>query len=127
MLLASVEVGKPGAGSGANSSGVSACGVHAVTAAVEVHVVHHQVALPSLQLDLGIAAVDLPWAVNAYTLVFAGFLLLGGRLANLHGRWRVFLAGLGLFTGASLLCCLACSALPGPGSASARPCSPRPP
>ncbi|SCG59338.1 drug resistance transporter, EmrB/QacA subfamily [Micromonospora halophytica] len=61
------------------------------------------VALPSLQQELSVAAIDLPWAVNAYTLVFAGFLLLGGRLADLHGHRRVFLAGLGLFTGASLL------------------------
>src|SRR3954465_10680102 len=60
------------------------------------------VALPSIRRDLGFSAVDLQWVVNAYTLTFAGFLLLGGRAADLLGHRRVFLFGLGLFSLASL-------------------------
>src|SRR5438045_3904333 len=61
------------------------------------------VALPSIRNDLGFTATDLQWVVNAYTLTFAGFLLLGGRAADLLGRRRVFVAGLLLFAVASLL------------------------
>src|SRR5947208_11793859 len=60
------------------------------------------VALPSIRKDLGFSAVDLQWVVNAYTLTFAGFLLLGGRAADLLGPPRVFVAGLLLFSVASL-------------------------
>src|SRR5256714_6214952 len=61
------------------------------------------VALPSIRKDLGFSAVDLQWVVNAYTLTFAGFLLLGGRAADLLGRRKVFLVGLLVFAGASLV------------------------
>jgi EmrB/QacA subfamily drug resistance transporter len=61
------------------------------------------VALPSIRADLGFSAVDLQWVVNAYTLTFAGFLLLGGRAADLLGRQQVFVAGLVLFAAASLV------------------------
>ena len=61
------------------------------------------VALPSIQADLHMSDDDLQWVVNAYTLVFGGFLLLGGRAGDLIGRKRVFLAGVAIFTGASLL------------------------
>jgi EmrB/QacA subfamily drug resistance transporter len=61
------------------------------------------VALPSIRRDLGFTASDLQWVVNAYTLTFAGFLLLGGRAADLLGRRKVFIAGLLLFAFASLL------------------------
>jgi EmrB/QacA subfamily drug resistance transporter len=61
------------------------------------------VALPSMQRDLGFSTSGLQWVVNAYTLTFAGFLLLGGRAADLYGRRRVFIIGLSLFTGASLI------------------------
>jgi EmrB/QacA subfamily drug resistance transporter len=60
------------------------------------------VALPSIRRDLGFSAVDLQWIVNAYTLTFAGFLLLGGRAADLLGHRKVFIAGLALFALASL-------------------------
>src|ERR1700759_1239211 len=60
------------------------------------------VALPSIQSHLGFSADNLQWVVNAYLLLFGGFLLLGGRLADLLGRRRVLLAGLGLFAVASL-------------------------
>jgi EmrB/QacA subfamily drug resistance transporter len=67
------------------------------------------VALPSIRTDLDFTATDLQWVVNAYTLTFAGFLLLGGRAADLLGRRRVFIAGLLLFAFASLLGGLATS------------------
>jgi EmrB/QacA subfamily drug resistance transporter len=65
------------------------------------------VALPSIQTDLDMSESSLQWIVNAYTLLFGGFLLLGGRAGDLIGRKRVFLAGVVLFTTASLLCALA--------------------
>ena len=61
------------------------------------------VALPSIQADLDMSESDLQWVVNAYTLMFGGFLLLGGRAGDLLGRKRVFLAGVVVFTGASFL------------------------
>src|SRR3954447_23569841 len=61
------------------------------------------VALPSIQTDLNFSQENLQWVVNACTLVFGGFLLLGGRTADLLGRRRVFIVGLGLFSLASLL------------------------
>jgi EmrB/QacA subfamily drug resistance transporter len=60
------------------------------------------VALPSISADLGFTAASLAWVVNAYTLAFAGFLLLGGRAADLLGRREVFAGGLALFALASL-------------------------
>jgi EmrB/QacA subfamily drug resistance transporter len=65
------------------------------------------VALPSIQADLDMSESGLQWVVNAYALLFGGFLLLGGRAGDLIGRKRIFLAGLVLFTAASLLCALA--------------------
>jgi EmrB/QacA subfamily drug resistance transporter len=67
------------------------------------------VALPSIDADLGFAAADLQWILSAYALTFGGLLLLGGRAADLIGRRRVFMLGLGFFTAASLLCALAWS------------------
>src|SRR4029077_295577 len=61
------------------------------------------VALPSIRNGLHFSAGDLQWVVNAYALVFGGFLLLGGRAADLFGRQRLFLAGIAVFTVASLL------------------------
>src|SRR5690349_10632875 len=61
------------------------------------------VALPSIQNDLGLSEANLQWIINAYTLVFGGFLLLGGRAGDLLGRKRLFLIGLVIFTTASLL------------------------
>lgn len=62
------------------------------------------VALPSIQRDLGLSSSGLAWVVNAYLVPFGGLLLLSGRLGDLIGRKRVFIAGLGIFTLASLLC-----------------------
>jgi EmrB/QacA subfamily drug resistance transporter len=61
------------------------------------------VALPSIQADLEMSDADLQWIVNAYTLVFGGFLLLGGRAGDLVGRKKIFLVGVVVFTVASLL------------------------
>jgi EmrB/QacA subfamily drug resistance transporter len=65
------------------------------------------VALPSIRNDLGFSESELAWVVNAYLIVFGGFLLLGGRLGDLFGHRRLFLAGISLFTLASLACGLA--------------------
>ena len=62
------------------------------------------VALPSIQADLGFSQTSLAWVVNAYLLTFGGFLLLGGRLGDLFGHRRLFLTGITLFTLASLAC-----------------------
>ncbi len=61
------------------------------------------IALPSVQRGLHFSAADLQWVVNGYTLIFGGFLLLGGRAADLLGRKRLFIAGVILFSAASLL------------------------
>ena len=60
------------------------------------------VALPSMKTDLGFSASGLQWVISAYALTFGGFLMLGGRAADLFGRRRVFMAGLALFSAASL-------------------------
>jgi EmrB/QacA subfamily drug resistance transporter len=65
------------------------------------------VALPSIQIDLGFSQENLQWVISAYALFFGGFLLLGGRAADLLGRRRLFLVGVVLFTGASLVSGLA--------------------
>jgi len=67
------------------------------------------VALPSIQTDLGFSQENLQWVISAYALVFGGFLLLGGRMADLLGRRRLFVGGLVVFTVGSLLCGLAWS------------------
>jgi EmrB/QacA subfamily drug resistance transporter len=65
------------------------------------------VALPTIQDDLGFSQNDLAWVVNAYLIAFGGLLLLSGRIGDLIGQRRIFLIGLAVFTGASLLCALA--------------------
>jgi EmrB/QacA subfamily drug resistance transporter len=67
------------------------------------------VALPSIQIDLGFSQGNLQWVISAYALFFGGFLLLGGRLADLLGRRRVFMGGLVVFAIGSLLCGLSWS------------------
>src|ERR687887_142422 len=64
------------------------------------------VALPSIQDDLGFSQSSLAWLVNAYLIAFGGLLLLAGRLGDLIGQRRVFLIGLAIFTAASLLCAI---------------------
>ena len=67
------------------------------------------VALPSIKTDLGFSQTSLQWVISAYAILFGGALLLGGRLADMLGRRRLFLAGLALFATSSLLCGLAWS------------------
>ncbi|HET6295171.1 MAG TPA: MFS transporter [Kribbella sp.] len=67
------------------------------------------VALPTIQKDLGFSQAGLAWVMNSYLIAFAGLLLLAGRIGDLIGSKRVFLAGLSLFTAASLICGLATS------------------
>ena len=67
------------------------------------------VALPSIKSDLGFSQTGLQWVITAYAIIFGGTLLLGGRLSDLLGRRRLFVAGLGLFSASSLLCGLAWS------------------
>src|ERR1700693_2418057 len=62
------------------------------------------VALPSIQRDMGFSQSGLAWVINACLIAFGGFLLLAGRLGDLLGRKRVYLIGLGVFAAASLLC-----------------------
>src|SRR3954447_14792627 len=89
------------------------------------------VALPAIRRGLSFSSTDLQWVINAYTLTFAGFLMLGGRAADLLGRRRVFLAGIALFTLASLACAasdskallLTARAVQGIGSAIVSPAS----
>jgi MFS family permease len=69
------------------------------------------VALPSIQADLGFSQTALAWVVNAYMLTFGGFLLLSGRLGDLFGNKRVFLGGVVSFTAASIACGIAPSPL----------------
>src|SRR5713226_4227547 len=67
------------------------------------------VALPSIQRDLGFSQSGLAWVINAYLIAFGGFLLLAGRLGDLFGRKRVYLIGLAIFIAASVLCGLSFS------------------
>src|ERR1700746_1349152 len=68
------------------------------------------VAIPSIQTDLHIGESTVQWVITAYAITFGGFLLLGGRMADLLGRRRIFLVGLVLFTLASLACGLSSGA-----------------
>src|SRR3954454_23518954 len=87
------------------------------------------VALPSIQTDLHFSQANLQWVISAYALVFGGFLLLGGRTADILGRRRVFVVGILAFTLGSLLCGLAWTdtsligarAIPGLGAAAISP------
>src|ERR1700733_15555584 len=76
------------------------CAVAQFMVVLDVSIVN--VALPQMRHDLGLTITGQQWVVNAYTLTFAGFLLLGGRAADLFGRRRGYLFGMGLFTLASL-------------------------
>src|SRR6266850_1832767 len=93
------------------ASGVDANAVLALIAVAQFMVVLDatvvNVALPTIKVDVGFSEQSLSWVLNAYTLIFGGFLLLGGRLADRLGRRRLFVAGIALFSGASLICGLA--------------------
>ena len=101
----------PPAAAGRLTSRVNPNAVLAVVAFAQFMVVLDativNVTLPTIKRDLGFSEADLSWIVNAYTLTFGGFLLLGGRAADRLGRRRLFVAGITLFSAASLLCGLA--------------------
>jgi EmrB/QacA subfamily drug resistance transporter len=90
------------------ASGVDANAVLALIAVAQFMVILDativNVALPTIKVDVGFSEQSLSWVLNAYTLMFGGFLLLGGRLADRLGRRRLFVAGIAVFSGASLLC-----------------------
>jgi EmrB/QacA subfamily drug resistance transporter len=105
-----VAVAEPSTNTGAGASSGEASGagvwlVLVVACAAEFMVVLDasvvNVALPTIEASLDFSPAGLQWVVTSYALIFAGFLLLGGRLADLYGRRRVFLAGLAVFTVAS--------------------------
>lgn len=100
MELGTTEVGRPRA--------VNATVVLVVVAVAQFMIILDasvvNVALPTIQHDLGFSQQGLSWVLNAYTLMFGGFLLLGGRLADEFGRRRLFMAGISLFAAASLVC-----------------------
>jgi EmrB/QacA subfamily drug resistance transporter len=96
------------AGDSREETGISTLVVLAVLAGAQLMVILDativNVALPTIERDLGFSPTGLQWVVNAYTLTFGGFLLLGGRLGDRLGRVRLFLAGLTIFVVASLAC-----------------------
>jgi EmrB/QacA subfamily drug resistance transporter len=97
-----------GGGSTGRIAGVSANLVLAIVAVAQFMVVLDasivNVALPTIKVDVGFSEQGLSWILNAYTLIFGGFLLLGGRAADRLGRRRLFMAGIALFAAASLVC-----------------------
>ena len=90
------------------TAGVNPSAVLAVVAVAQFMVVLDasivNVALPTIKHDVGFSEQSLSWILNAYTLIFGGFLLLGGRAADRLGRRRLFMAGIAVFTAASLVC-----------------------
>src|ERR1700674_3168745 len=101
---AEVAAATPRAGRRAGSSGMVLALVCVGQFMVVLDLSIVNVALPSMQRDLGFSTSGLQWVVNAYALAFGGFLLLGGRAGDLFGRRRIFMLGLFLFAGASLVC-----------------------
>ncbi|WP_242904747.1 DHA2 family efflux MFS transporter permease subunit [Actinomadura terrae] len=95
-----VQAARPRAGATAGWAAVLAASIGQFLVVLDISVVN--VALPDMRSGLDLGANALQWVVNAYSLTFAGFLLLGGRAADLFGRKRVFLLGVGLFFVASL-------------------------
>jgi EmrB/QacA subfamily drug resistance transporter len=101
----SAAAAQPDAG---RTVGVNANAVLAIVAVAQFMVILDasivNVALPTIKRDVGFSEQSLSWILNAYTLIFGGFLLLGGRAADRLGRRRLFMAGIALFAAASLVC-----------------------
>jgi predicted MFS family arabinose efflux permease len=100
----SAAAAQPDAG---RTAGVNANAVLAIVAVAQFMVILDASivndALPTIRRDVGFSKQSLSWILNAYTLIFGGFLLLGGRAADRLGRRRLFMAGIALFSGASLV------------------------
>jgi EmrB/QacA subfamily drug resistance transporter len=97
---------QPRVGRSSRSAGLLLAVICVVQFMVILDVAVVNVALPQIRTSLGFSTVGLQWVVNAYTLTFAGFLMLGGRASDLLGRRRVLLTGIALFTLSSLACAL---------------------
>src|SRR2546426_5032383 len=103
MTVASIDPGREGRRWGALALIVAA----QFMVILDVAIVN--VALPSIKTDLHFSEASLQWVISAYAILFGGFLLLGGRLADILGRRRLFVTGLTLFSASSFLCGLAWS------------------
>src|SRR6478752_7536808 len=103
MLLSSITQGSP------RRKGLALAAVVAAQFMVVLDIAIVNVALPAIKSDLHFAQANLQWVISAYAILFGGVLLLGGRLADVFGRRRVFMAGLALFSISSLLCGLSWS------------------
>ena len=98
---------RPGVAPGGKALGLSLLVIATAQLMVVLDDTIANIALPTLQNDLGISAANLPWVINAYILAFGGLLLFGGRLGDLYGRRRMLQVGMVIFTVASLLVGLA--------------------
>ena len=101
--MSSVQMGQPGTSPGGRGLGLSLLVIAMAQLMLVLDDTIANIALPSIQRELSVPASTLPWIINAYILAFGGLLLFGGRVGDLFGRRRVFRAGLGLFTVASLV------------------------
>jgi EmrB/QacA subfamily drug resistance transporter len=101
--MSSVQTGQPGAALGGRGLDLSLLVIAMAQLMLVLDDTIANIALPSIQRELSVPASTLPWIINAYILAFGGLLLFGGRVGDLFGRRRVFRAGLGLFTVASLV------------------------
>ena len=101
--MSSVQTGQPGASPGGLGLGLSLLVIATAQLMLVLDDTIANIALPSIQRELSVPASTLPWIINAYILAFGGLLLFGGRVGDLFGRRRVFRAGIGLFTVASLV------------------------
>ena len=103
MLQSSISRAEPG------RKGLALAVIVAAQFMVVLDIAIVNVALPAIKGDLHFAQEDLQWVISAYAILFGGVLLLGGRLADVFGRRRVFMAGVALFSISSLLCGLSWS------------------
>src|ERR687890_867362 len=108
--MSSVQMGQPGTSPGGRGLGLSLLVIATAQLMLVLDDTIANIALPSIQRELGVSPATLPWIINAYVLVFGALLLFGGRVGDLFGRRRVLRVGLVVFVAASLLGGLAPSA-----------------